>query len=148
MGVSRRDERHQHERNQREDERSERGKSPSHLGRSNFCGGMAVPFGETACNPHAVLGTSIPLRLKVTTMRIAHVSDLHVLSPAGVRWRSVVFNKRLTGYANILLRRGRVFRRDYLDTVLAAARHDADHVVVTGDITNLSLDTEYQVARG
>jgi 3',5'-cyclic AMP phosphodiesterase CpdA len=81
-------------------------------------------------------------------MRIAHVSDLHVLSPAGVHWRSVVFNKRLTGYANILLHRARVFRRDYLDAVLAAARHDADHVVVTGDLTNLSLETEYREARG
>jgi cell division protease FtsH len=36
--------------------------------------------------------------------RIAHVSDPHVLP----HWRRVLFNKRLTGYANLFLRRGRV----------------------------------------
>jgi 3',5'-cyclic AMP phosphodiesterase CpdA len=79
-------------------------------------------------------------------MRIAHVSDLHVLSPTGVEWRSVVFNKRVTAYANLLLHRARVFRRDYLDAVLAAAARAADHVVVTGDVTNMSLESEYEEA--
>jgi hypothetical protein len=37
---------------------------------------------------------------------------------------------------NILLHRGRVFRRDYLNAVLAAAAREADHLVVTGDMTN------------
>jgi 3',5'-cyclic AMP phosphodiesterase CpdA len=79
-------------------------------------------------------------------MRIAHLSDLHVLSPGSMQWRSLAFNKRLTGYATILFHRGRVFRRDYLDAVLVAAGHDADHVVITGDITNLALESEYEVA--
>jgi len=79
-------------------------------------------------------------------MRIAHLSDLHVLSPGSMRWRSLAFNKRLTGYATLLFHRGRLFRRDYLDAVLAAAGRDADHVVITGDITNLSLESEYRVA--
>jgi 3',5'-cyclic AMP phosphodiesterase CpdA len=79
--------------------------------------------------------------------RIAHVSDLHVLSPHGVEWRRVIFNKRVTGYANLLLSRGRVYRRDYLETVLAAAAARADHIVVTGDITNLSLEREFEAAR-
>ena len=78
--------------------------------------------------------------------RIAHVSDLHVLSPAGVEWRRVLFNKRITGQANLMMRRGRVYRRDYLHRVLAAARDAADHVVVTGDITNLSHESEYREA--
>ncbi len=80
-------------------------------------------------------------------LRIAHVSDLHVLSPAGVEWRRIVFNKRMTGYANLVLRRGRVFRREYLTAVLDAAAAHADHVVVTGDITNLALEGEYAEAR-
>jgi 3',5'-cyclic AMP phosphodiesterase CpdA len=80
-------------------------------------------------------------------MRIAHVSDLHVLSPAGVEWRRLLFNKRITGYANLLMSRGRVYRREYLLAVLAAAAQHADHVVVTGDITNLSLEGEYTEAR-
>ena len=79
--------------------------------------------------------------------RIAHLSDLHVLSAAGVEWRRMLFNKRMTGYANLLLHRGRVYRRDYLRAVLAAAVVEADHVVVTGDITNLSLESEYEAAR-
>lgn len=79
-------------------------------------------------------------------MRIAHVSDLHMLSPRGVDWRSLVFNKRITAYANLRLRRARVFRRDYLDAVMAAAARSADHVVVTGDVTNMSLESEYEEA--
>jgi 3',5'-cyclic AMP phosphodiesterase CpdA len=79
-------------------------------------------------------------------LRIAHVSDLHVLSRTGVHWRRIVFNKRITGYANLLLRRGRVHRREYLRAVLAAAAERADHLVVTGDITNLSLEHEYEEA--
>jgi len=79
--------------------------------------------------------------------RITHLSDLHVLSAAGFEWRRMLFNKRITGYANLLLRRGRVYRRDYLRAVLAAAVAQSDHVVVTGDITNLSLESEYEAAR-
>jgi 3',5'-cyclic AMP phosphodiesterase CpdA len=79
-------------------------------------------------------------------IRIAHVSDPHVLSRTAAEWRSILFNKRLTGYANLLLRRGRVHRRDYLLAVLAAAAEHADHVVVTGDITNLALEHEYEAA--
>jgi 3',5'-cyclic AMP phosphodiesterase CpdA len=80
-------------------------------------------------------------------LRIAHVSDLHVLSALGSEWRRALFNKRVTGYANVLLRRGRVYRREYLAAVLAAAVERADHVVVTGDITNLALESEYDEAR-
>jgi 3',5'-cyclic AMP phosphodiesterase CpdA len=80
-------------------------------------------------------------------IRIAHVSDLHVLSPRGVEWRRALFNKRLTGYANLLLHRARVYRREYLVTVLTAAAGWADHVVVTGDVTNLSLEAEFEEAR-
>lgn len=78
-------------------------------------------------------------------LRVAHVSDLHVLSPDGVHWREMLFNKRLTGWANTRLRRGRVFRRSFLEAVLDAASR-ADHVVITGDITNLALDGEYHEA--
>jgi 3',5'-cyclic AMP phosphodiesterase CpdA len=79
-------------------------------------------------------------------LRVAHISDLHVLSPRGVRWRRVLFNKRITGYANLLLSRGRVYRREHLLAVLAAAAARADHLVVTGDVTNLALEHEYQAA--
>ena len=80
-------------------------------------------------------------------IRIAHISDLHVLSSTGAQWRHIIFNKRLTGYANLILRRGRVHRREYLLAALSAAVVRADHLVVTGDITNLSLEHEYEEAR-
>jgi 3',5'-cyclic AMP phosphodiesterase CpdA len=79
------------------------------------------------------------------SFRLAHISDLHVLSPEGVHWREMLFNKRVTGWANTRLRRGRVFRRRHLEAVLDAASR-ADHVVVTGDVTNLALDGEYREA--
>ncbi len=79
-------------------------------------------------------------------IRIAHVSDPHVLSRTAAAWRSIVFNKRLTGYANLVLHRGRVHRREYLLSVFAAAAEQSDHVVVTGDVTNLSLEHEYEEA--
>lgn len=80
-------------------------------------------------------------------LRIAHVSDLHVLSPRGVEWRRILFNKRLTGYANLIRQRGRVYRREYLAAVLSAAVGQADQLVVTGDVTNLSLEREFEEAR-
>jgi len=79
--------------------------------------------------------------------RIAHISDLHVLSQRATEWRHVLFNKRVTGYANLLLHRGRVYRREYLVAVLSEAAAWADHIVVTGDITNLSLEAEFEEAR-
>jgi len=78
--------------------------------------------------------------------RIAHVSDLHVFAPTGVELRRVLFNKRITGYANLLTKRARVYRQDYLLQVLEAAARECDHLVVTGDITNLSLEAEYDEA--
>jgi 3',5'-cyclic AMP phosphodiesterase CpdA len=83
----------------------------------------------------------------VEMFRIAHMSDLHVLSHTGAQWRAMLFNKRITGYANTVWRRGRVHRREYLLAVLEAASKNVDHVVVTGDITNLALESEYEDAR-
>jgi len=80
-------------------------------------------------------------------LRIAHLSDTHILSPEAVDWRKILFNKRITGYANLVLRRGRVYRREYLLSVLEAVAGCADHIVVTGDITNLGLESEYDEAR-
>ena len=80
-------------------------------------------------------------------LRIAHISDLHVLGRTGVQLRRVLFNKRLTGYVNLLAQRARNYRRENLLAVVAAAAAAADQLVVTGDITNLSLEAEYEEAR-
>ena len=70
-----------------------------------------------------------------------------MLSPSGTELRRVLFNKRVTGFANLLLSRGRVYRRESLHAVMRAAVKGADHLVVTGDITNLALEGEYEEAR-
>ena len=80
-------------------------------------------------------------------LRIAHVSDVHVLSRLGAEFRGMLFNKRITGWANLVLRRGRVHRREYLRAVLEEAAARSDHVVVTGDITNMAHESEYREAR-
>jgi 3',5'-cyclic AMP phosphodiesterase CpdA len=80
-------------------------------------------------------------------MRIAHFSDLHCLALEGVPARRFL-NKRFTGWLNLRLKRGHVHR---VDTTRAVAREIArmgvDHVVVTGDLTNLALEPEFELAR-
>lgn len=80
-------------------------------------------------------------------MKIAHFSDVHALSLDGVRpWQWL--SKRLPGYVNVRLNRREkhplaLFERLVED--LNALR--PDHVIVTGDLTNLSLAGEFRLAR-
>lgn len=80
-------------------------------------------------------------------MKIAHVSDLHVLALDHVSPLRFL-NKRLTGFANLKLRRGHEHQAYALSAVARALRErdDIDHVVVTGDLTNLSLESEFEAA--
>jgi 3',5'-cyclic AMP phosphodiesterase CpdA len=80
-------------------------------------------------------------------MRIAHFSDLHLLSLAGVPpWRFL--NKRLTGYANLRLKRGHIHRSSYVRAIAQEiVRAKVDHVVITGDLTNLALEPEFELAK-
>ncbi|MFT3764435.1 MAG: metallophosphoesterase [Minicystis sp.] len=80
-------------------------------------------------------------------MRIAHLSDLHLLSLEGaVPYR--LFNKRITGYMNLRFHRKSV-HKPY--AVRAAAREirrlGIDHVVITGDVSNLALEGEFELVR-
>ncbi|MBI5609310.1 MAG: metallophosphoesterase, partial [Deltaproteobacteria bacterium] len=84
-------------------------------------------------------------------LRIAHISDLHVLDLQGVRWHRFL-NKRLTGAMNLAgMRRNAhpVHVADHLADHLAErlAQDDIDHVIVTGDLTNLALDSEFARVR-
>jgi 3',5'-cyclic AMP phosphodiesterase CpdA len=80
-------------------------------------------------------------------VRIAHFSDVHALSLEGVRpWQFL--NKRVAGYLNLRLNRRdkhpvRLFRA-IVDDLNA---RPVDHVIVTGDLTNLSLEPEFRLAR-
>jgi 3',5'-cyclic AMP phosphodiesterase CpdA len=80
-------------------------------------------------------------------MRIAHISDLHVLALAGAGPLRFL-NKRVSGYANLRLKRKHVHRREIVRLVaerLASAR--VDHVVITGDVSNLALEPEFAAVR-
>jgi 3',5'-cyclic AMP phosphodiesterase CpdA len=80
-------------------------------------------------------------------MRIAHFSDLHLLSLEGVPMGRFL-NKRLSGYANLRLKRGHIHRASYVRAIAREiARAKVDHVIVTGDLTNLALEPEFELAR-
>src|ERR1700691_5025488 len=80
-------------------------------------------------------------------MRIAHFSDLHLLSLEGVPFHRFL-NKRATGFANLKLKRGSIHRASYVRAIAREVRRiEVDHVVVTGDLTNLSLEPEFELAR-
>lgn len=83
--------------------------------------------------------------------RLAHVSDLHVLDLGGVPLVRLL-NKRLTGLANLALaRRGRhsalIAERLVAELQRMIEAGIVDHVIVTGDTTNLSLEPEFARAR-
>ena len=78
---------------------------------------------------------------------LAHISDLHLLDLAGTRWWQFL-NKRATGAANLALARRHAhstgIARAAVQDVLAQA---PDHTIVTGDLSNLSFDSELRLAR-
>lgn len=80
-------------------------------------------------------------------MRIAHFSDLHVLALEGVS-RSRFLNKRFTGLVNLRLKREHKHRPGHVRAVAReVARAKVDHVVITGDLTNLALEQEFEAVK-
>jgi 3',5'-cyclic AMP phosphodiesterase CpdA len=80
-------------------------------------------------------------------MRIAHISDLHALDLRGVSPLRF-FNKRLLGGINLLRKRAAQHPVRILDALCADLnRIELDHVVVTGDLSNLSFPSELARAR-
>ncbi|MBI2898009.1 MAG: metallophosphoesterase [Deltaproteobacteria bacterium] len=79
-------------------------------------------------------------------MRVGHVTDLHVHGHSGVSpWRFA--NKRLTGWANLRFHRGAIHKTSIARSVLESLAADGpDHVIVTGDLTNLALEPEFELA--
>jgi 3',5'-cyclic AMP phosphodiesterase CpdA len=80
-------------------------------------------------------------------MRIAHISDLHILDLAGIS-PTRFLNKRLTGYANLAFRRKHQHRAEHVIALCEAIQTlDVDHIVVTGDLTNLALESEFTAVK-
>ena len=80
-------------------------------------------------------------------MRLAHFSDLHLLSHDGARWLDLA-NKRWIGAMNLLSNRGRHYHVDAFDDMVSDLNASGvDHVLCTGDVTNLALRQEFEFAR-
>jgi len=80
-------------------------------------------------------------------MRLAHCSDLHLLSHDGARWLDLA-NKRWIGAMNLLSNRSRHYHVDAFDDMVSDLNTiGVDHVLCTGDVTNLALRQEFAFAR-
>src|SRR5690348_13814770 len=81
-------------------------------------------------------------------MRLAHCSDLHLLSHDGARWLELA-NKRWIGAMNLLSNRSRHYHVAAFEAMVDDLNAEgADHVLCTGDVTNLALRQEFEFARG
>ena len=80
-------------------------------------------------------------------MRLAHCSDLHLLSHDGARWLDLA-NKRWIGAMNLLSNRSRHYHVEAFDDMVSDLNAvGVDHVLCTGDVTNLALRQEFAFAR-
>jgi 3',5'-cyclic AMP phosphodiesterase CpdA len=80
-------------------------------------------------------------------MRLAHFSDLHLLSHDGARWLDLA-NKRWIGAMNLLSNRSRHYHVAAFDDMVSDLNASGvDHVLCTGDVTNLALRQEFEFAR-
>lgn len=79
--------------------------------------------------------------------RLAHLSDIHLGPLPDVSYRQLA-SKRITGYVNWQRNRKNVLDDAVLDTLTKDLKHLApDHIALTGDLVNLALDAEIEVAR-
>lgn len=76
-------------------------------------------------------------------MRIAHFTDLHLLDLTDAV-PNRLFNKRFTGYVNLRLKRGHTHKPEPVKLGARALKDlKIDHVVITGDVSNLALENEF-----
>ena len=79
--------------------------------------------------------------------RLAHLSDIHLGPLPEVAYRDLV-SKRITGYINWRRNRSAALDDGVIDAIVADMKaHGPDHVAVTGDLMNLALDGEIELAR-
>ena len=70
-------------------------------------------------------------------------------SVTGVSTARMVLNKRLTGWVNLKLNRGHTHRSSVVEAMMDDLRERrVDHVVITGDVSNLALEPEFEKALG
>jgi 3',5'-cyclic AMP phosphodiesterase CpdA len=86
------------------------------------------------------------LNIVTTQFLLAHISDVHLTPLAGLHPR--YWNmKRGLGLINWQRSRRHIHRADVADRIVAdMLSHRPDHIAVTGDIANIGLPSEYEVA--
>ncbi|MEQ8900709.1 MAG: metallophosphoesterase [Roseovarius sp.] len=88
-----------------------------------------------------------PDRKTGAEVMLAHLSDPHLPLPKGVPLRAVL-NKRLLGLLSWHTKRHRRHRPEILARLTADMQgHVPDLIMVSGDLTNLGLCSEYRAAR-
>lgn len=79
--------------------------------------------------------------------RLAHLSDIHLGPLPGVTYRQLA-SKRITGYINWQRNRRRNLHEGVTERLLSdMASFEPDHVAITGDLVNLALDAELEMAQ-
>jgi 3',5'-cyclic AMP phosphodiesterase CpdA len=80
-------------------------------------------------------------------LRLAHCSDLHLLSHEGAGWLDYA-NKRWIGAMNLLSNRSRHHHLEAFDHLVDDVNQlGVDHMLCTGDVTNLAMAREFAFAR-
>ncbi len=79
-------------------------------------------------------------------LTIAHLSDVHLAPITGLGVRHINV-KRALGFANWLRKRHKIHLRSTVDALVGdLARQKVDHIIVSGDLTNLGLPGEHEAA--
>ncbi len=80
-------------------------------------------------------------------LRLAHISDVHLGPLPDISYRELA-SKRMVGYVNWQRNRRRLITGGTLGAIVAALKTDGpQHIAVTGDLVNLALDAEIELAR-
>ena len=79
--------------------------------------------------------------------RIAHISDVHLGAVPNLRLRDYA-SKRVVGYTNWRRNRAKAMTSETLDRLVDDMHaQQPDHIVVTGDLTNIAMREEFENAR-
>lgn len=81
-------------------------------------------------------------------IRFAHLSDWHATTLVGGGW-ALLRPKRLSGWASWLLSRRHRHSREILEAAFRDVQaQQVDRILVTGDLTHVSLEQEFRAAAG
>lgn len=109
----------------------------------------SAPAGSlSTCSPRCSgLETGPPLHYKKKMFRLAHFSDIHLGPLPEMTYRQLA-SKRITGYIN-WKRNRRVSLDNGIIDRLTEDMMDAhpDHIALTGDLVNLALEAEIEMAK-